>query len=127
LTVAQVSLSKSLMERLVAAAAEPPSIDELAASIGVAPQEILALARWNARDGSLVAVEPARYYARSAVEALKARLAAGMSEGREYAPAELRDLLGLTRKFLIPFLEYCDREGYTIRTGLGRRLTAPKT
>jgi len=53
------------------------------------------------------------------------RMGAGMADGREYAPAELRDLLGLTRKFLIPFLEYCDREGYTIRTGLGRRLVAP--
>ena len=61
------------------------------------------------------------------VQTLKAKLDAGMADGREHTPAELRDLLGLTRKFLIPFLEYCDREGYTIRTGLGRRLTAPSS
>jgi selenocysteine-specific elongation factor len=127
LSAAQRSLSQTLMERITSARAEPPSIDELAESTGVAAEEILALARWNARDGSLVAVEPARYYARSAVEDLKARLASGMTGDTDYAPAELRDLLGLTRKFLIPFLEYCDREGYTIRTGLGRRLTAPKS
>jgi selenocysteine-specific elongation factor len=96
----------------------------LAEQVGASADVVLALVRWNARAGVLVAVEPNRYFARSAVDALKARMAAGMSDGGEYAPAELRDLLGLTRKFLIPFLEYCDREGYTIRTGLGRRLTA---
>jgi hypothetical protein len=54
-------------------------------------------------------------------------MATGMMDGKEYTPAELRDLLGLTRKFLIPFLEYCDREGYTIRGGLGRRLVVRAT
>jgi hypothetical protein len=44
-----------------------------------------------------------------------------MVSGADYGPAELREFLGLTRKFLIPFLEYCDREGYTIRNELGRR------
>jgi hypothetical protein len=41
--------------------------------------------------------------------------------GADYGPADLREFLGVTRKFLIPFLEYCDREGYTIRNELGRR------
>jgi hypothetical protein len=43
-----------------------------------------------------------------------------MAVGREYSPAELRELLGLSRKFLIPFLEYCDRVGYTVRGVTGR-------
>ena len=119
----QATLSRAIMSSLDAAGAEPPSIDELAAALGAEHQAVLGLARWLARDGSLIAVEPNRYYSRVAVESLKARMAAGMAAGMEYAPAELRDLLGLTRKFLIPFLEYCDREGYTIRAGLGRRLT----
>ena len=125
LSPSQVMLSRVLMEALASAGSEPPTVDELAELLRVEVEQVIALARWHARDGSLVPVESSRYYARSAVEALKARMAAGMSGEREYAPAELRDLLGLTRKFLIPFLEYCDREGYTIRAGLGRRLMAP--
>jgi hypothetical protein len=38
----------------------------------------------------------------------------------ELAPTELRELLGFSRKFLIPFLEYCDKRGYTVRQGNGR-------
>jgi selenocysteine-specific elongation factor len=112
------------MAALAAAGAEPPTIEELSVQLGAQAEEVLSLARWHARAGSLVPVEPNRYYTSAAVEGLKARMSVGMADGREYTPADLRDLLGLTRKFLIPFLEYCDREGYTIRTGLGRRLRA---
>ena len=54
------------------------------------------------------------------MDSLVARLRDGMQPGREYSPAELRDLLGFSRKFLIPFLEYCDRHGITARTATGR-------
>jgi selenocysteine-specific elongation factor len=125
LSAAQLPLSTTLVAALDRAGVEPPTIEELAVQLGAGADELLSLARWHGRSGSLIAVEPNRYYARAAVEHLKELLAAGMADGGEYAPADLRGLLGLTRKFLIPFLEYCDREGYTIRTGLGRRFVAP--
>lgn len=127
LSPAQSLVSSSMTDAITAAGAEPPTLEELAHELGAATDLVLALARWHARAGLLVAVEPNRYFARSAVDALKARMAVGMSDGRDYPPADLRDLLGLTRKFLIPFLEYCDHDGYTIRTGLGRRLMALST
>jgi hypothetical protein len=45
-----------------------------------------------------------------------------MEAGREYSPSELRDVIGLSRKYLIPFLEYCDRRGITERRLAGRVL-----
>ena len=122
LDAAQEALRTSMLAALEAAGTEPPSIEELAAVLGVSRDRVMELARWLAREGVLVAVEADRYYWAEAVGSLRAQLVKGMTEPREYAPAELRDMLGLTRKFLIPFLEYCDREGYTIRAGLGRRL-----
>jgi selenocysteine-specific elongation factor len=74
-----------------------------------------------AREGTLVAVEPTRYFLMGSVDSLVRTLSCGMSQDVDYGPAELRPVIGLTRKFLIPFLEYCDREGYTIRDGAGRR------
>jgi hypothetical protein len=44
-----------------------------------------------------------------------------MAAGAGYGPAELRESVPLTRKFLIPLLEYCDRMGYTVRNEQGRR------
>jgi selenocysteine-specific elongation factor len=74
------------------------------------------------REGIVIAVESERYYATQSVQHLVARLREGMEPGREYGPAELREILGLSRKYLIPFLEFCDRKRYTERRTTGRVL-----
>jgi len=114
-------LADDLTHRIATAGAEPPSLEELAESIRQPQAELAAICRVLTREGALIAVEANRHYSVAAVRGLTERLAAGMATGAEYGPAELREFLGLTRKFLIPFLEYCDREGYTIRDHAGRR------
>jgi selenocysteine-specific elongation factor len=121
LTTGQSALSERMLACLSEAGSEPPTVDELAAALGAPAPEVQALARLLAREGALVAVESGRYYRTSDVAALLSRLQAGMLGEADYSPGDIRDFLGLTRKFLIPFLEYCDREGYTIRNELGRR------
>jgi selenocysteine-specific elongation factor len=74
------------------------------------------------RESVLISVESDRYYAAAALEGLVDRLREGMAPGRDYSPSELRDIIGLSRKFLIPFLEYCDRHGITERRSAGRVL-----
>jgi len=51
-----------------------------------------------------------------------AQLKGRLVPGRVYVPAQLRDLLGSSRKYLIPFLEFCDRSGVTERREDGRVL-----
>ena len=126
LTERQQALANDLMDRIAAGGVEPPSLDELAAAIGRPPADLLAICRMLTRQGALVAVEPNRHYRPESVTELTGRLAAGMVPGADYGPAELREFLGLTRKFLIPFLEYCDREGFTTRNELGRRRRGTK-
>lgn len=120
------ALRASVLDALTNAGAEPPTVDELASSLAVSPDAVQELTRWLAREGAIVAVEPGRYFAASAIERLRAVLTGGMTEPREYTPAQLREMLGLTRKFLIPFLEFCDKEGITVRGDAGRRLAAGK-
>jgi selenocysteine-specific elongation factor len=114
-------LATELRDRVAVAGVEPPSLEELAVAMSESPEDLAGICRVLTREGTLVAVETNRHYSPSSVTQLRERLAAGMTDGADYGPAELRDFLGLTRKFLIPFLEYCDREGYTIRNELGRR------
>ena len=112
----------ALRNTLEAAGREPPAVDELEARDGAA---VLPLLRMLERAGEAVPVERHRYYAATAVREMLGTLAEGMRDGREYSPAELRDALGLSRKFLIPFLEYCDRSGFTERRP-GGRVLAPR-
>jgi selenocysteine-specific elongation factor len=115
----QTGLKATLVSTLRAAGAEPPSLGELASAHG---QAVVPIVRMLEREGVVVPVESDRYYEAGALTALVDRLRNGMVGGREYTPSELRDVIGLSRKFLIPFLEYCDRRGITERRSAGRVL-----
>jgi selenocysteine-specific elongation factor len=117
LTASQTSLAETLISKLLSAGAEPPSIQELVEELGAGAAELL---RYLERNGEVIQVEQARYYAAPQVKLLVERLRDIMAVGIELSPSDLRDKLGLSRKYLIPFLEYCDRVGYTSRTSTGR-------
>jgi selenocysteine-specific elongation factor len=121
LSEAATATRGELLETLRAAGAEPPSVGELQQRFGAVS---IPLLRMLERDGEVVQVEAERYYAASALARLVATLRANMRADHAYSPAELRDMLGLSRKFLIPILEYCDRNGITTRRGGERVLAA---
>jgi selenocysteine-specific elongation factor len=111
------ALAARILEILAQSAKEPPSIAELATAVSAEPRPVL---RFLERGGQVVAVADDRYYSAPAIATLVTELESAMLPGRVYSPAELRDALGLSRKYLIPFLEYCDRRGVTLRRDGGR-------
>jgi len=115
----QTDLKATLAGALRTAGPEPPSLGELSAAHG---PSVVPIIRMLEREGTIVPVELDRYYDAGALTALVDRLRNGMIGGREYTPSELRDVIGLSRKYLIPFLEYCDRRGITERRSTGRVL-----
>jgi selenocysteine-specific elongation factor len=100
-----------------------PLVAEVAAGLGLTLSgrglEAAALG------GHLVRVEPGRYLAREALEEFAAVVREVGALG-EITPGLLRDRTGLSRKFLIPLLEWADRSGITYREGDVRRLRAPR-
>lgn len=113
----QLRLTDAVRRTLESAGLEPPSVPELEAVHGGG---LGALLRMLERDGVVVQVEEGRYYGRATLARLAEVLRTGMVPGTVYGPAELRELLGVSRKYLIPLLEYCDRAGVTDRQVGGR-------
>ena len=118
-TTRDAEAADHLAHDICAADTEPPSVGELVSRYG---SSVPGLLRFLERQGRLVQVETDRYYDRGALDRLIARLRATLVPGEVYAPAQLRDILGFSRKYLIPFLEFCDRNGITERRGVGRVL-----
>ena len=118
-SVSDVALTDRLAHDICAGDREPPSVSELVSRYG---SSVPALLRFLERQGRIVQVETDRYYDRSVLEAMIARLKGALVPGSAYVPAQLRDVLGFSRKYLIPFLEFCDRNGLTERRGDGRVL-----
>jgi len=108
-----------LAHDICAGESEPPSVGELVSRYG---NSVPGLLRFLERQGRIVQVESDRYYDRAAIDLLVGRLRTTLVAGEVYAPAQLRDVLGFSRKYLIPFLEFCDRNGITERKGVGRVL-----
>jgi selenocysteine-specific elongation factor len=114
-----VQVSDHLAHDICAGNQEPPSVGELVSRYG---SSVPALLRFLERQGRIVQVETDRYYDRGTLESMIGRLRAKLAPGQVYVPAQLRDVLGFSRKYLIPFLEFCDRNGVTERRGEGRIL-----
>ncbi|MEP7326536.1 MAG: selenocysteine-specific translation elongation factor [Gemmatimonadota bacterium] len=108
-----------VIARLEQAQLAPPSNEELARELAV--PEVSSALRLAAQSGRVEAVERDRYFARTALERFTAELRE-LGRAGPITPAQVRDRLGLTRKYVIPLLEWADRKGITVRIGDGRRL-----
>ncbi len=101
----------------------PPTVAELERQTGRA--DVAAVLRLAAARGQVEAVERDRYYDG---EALRRFTEAVREIGLvgEIQPAAVRERLGISRKFLIPLLEWADGHGITVRSGEGRRLASAR-
>lgn len=111
------SARDQLLDRLRASGVEPPSLAELTVEFGA---QVPALLKLLDKEKRIVMVALDRPFSREGVTELLARLRRHVKPGTTYSPAELRDALGITRKWLIPFLEWCDRQRLSLRRDAGR-------
>ena len=85
--------------------------------------ELLALL---VAEEQIVAGAPSFYLDVEAEAELRRRVAERLADGSRMTMAELRDLLGTTRKYAVPIGEYLDHIGLTVREGDTRRLSDPR-
>jgi selenocysteine-specific elongation factor len=111
-----------LAHRLAQARWQLPTVAELQKEFGDA--SVPALLAHLAREGSVERVDQERYALKQALEEFRRAVEATLRELGAATPAQFRDRLGLTRKYLIPLLEWADRRGITARKGDTRVLRA---
>ncbi|MBU5638753.1 selenocysteine-specific translation elongation factor [Geomonas sp. Red69] len=113
----QASVQRALEEALTKAWFEPPTLKELCDLVGATEKQVLDHANMMFREGRVAKIKGDIFYAPGAVNELRDKLVAHLKEKGEITPPEFRDLTGLSRKFMIPLLEYFDQEKLTIRMG----------
>jgi selenocysteine-specific elongation factor len=118
--VAEEAASRELVQILAAAGLAPPSPAEMTARIGVEREVLNDLLRLLVEREEIVAITPEMIVTRETEETARrvVRMVAG--KGHPASPGDFREALGVTRKYLIPLLEYMDRIGVTRRTSEGR-------
>lgn len=115
----------ALADRITAVLAErgiePPTVKELAEHLCSEEKTLRDHLARLVRGGTITRISSDLFYAGEPLALLREKLLEQLESTGEITPAEFRDRTGLSRKFLIPLLEYFDREKLTIRVG-DRRL-----
>jgi selenocysteine-specific elongation factor len=122
LSQAERRLKQELAEAIRAGGMSPPDAAELVASAGPrssAVPDLLALLRDEQR---IAEINTGLYLDADADLELRRRVRERLADGSSMTMAELRDLLGTTRRYAVPIGEYLDRIGLTRRQGDIRRL-----
>ena len=104
------------------AGAAPPSPEEVLGRFGIKGTEKHELFHLLVADGRLVRVKESLYFHAEALHGIQDKLVAHLREKKEIGPADMKDLLGVSRKYAIPLMEYFDAQRVTVRQGERRVL-----
>ena len=121
LAPADARLKDALERAYQAAGLTPPTLKEAVATHGE-ERRVVAMLRLLVQEGRLARVNEELYFHAEAISALKDRLAAHLRQAGDIGAPEFKELFGVTRKFMIPLLEYLDAIRFTVRVGDRRKL-----
>jgi selenocysteine-specific elongation factor len=113
---------KKILEALGKEGLQPPSKQELGQALALGDKELADLLRLLTREGALVRINDSMYITALQYEKMLDLLKGFFTNKRDMTVAEFRDILGTTRKYALPFLEFLDSHRVTLRVGDTRRL-----
>ena len=117
----QEGLSRKLLEAHTSAGLTPPNLKDVLEELGVSSKEAAPVLRLLCEQKKLVRVKDGLYYGNEAVEEILDKVRLWFSDHEDLDVGGLKEILGLSRKYLIALLEFMDREKITVRVGDARQ------
>ncbi len=111
-----------LAAELSAAGLAPPTVNELAQKLQLTTPRVQELLKVLVTQGAAVRVSEELCFDAAALAGLRERLVAHLREKKEITTQAFKEMVGQSRKFVIPLSEYFDREKVTLRVGEKRVL-----
>jgi selenocysteine-specific elongation factor len=122
LSPAQQRALAQVEEDFLKAGAAPPSPEEALGRAGLPGGEEHELFQLLLEGRRLVRVKESLFFHATALDAIQEKLVALLTERKDIGPADIKDLLGISRKYAIPLLEFFDGRRVTARVGERRVL-----
>ncbi|MGK7311078.1 MAG: selenocysteine-specific translation elongation factor [Candidatus Longimicrobiales bacterium M2_2A_002] len=124
LTPEQRALRDRLLEAVRAGGVAPPRLDELVGELDASPSLLEDLVELLEAEGTLVRIEHDLHIHADPLAGAVRRVRERLGGRTGLSPGEFRDVLEVSRRHLIPLLEYFDRTGVTAREADGRAVIA---
>jgi len=104
----------------------PPSTKEIMERFSDRKTETVNVLNVMFNEGILIKINEDIYYHKQFIDTLRKDYKEFLLKNRESTPATFRDMTGLSRKYIIPLMEYFDKTKLTIRVGDHRVLREKK-
>lgn len=113
----EVAEKESLRRAIADGAFNPPLFKELMQSFGLDRNKLRDLLGILIEEGEVEQVNPEYFLSRGRLMEAEERIRSFIAEEGKLGVSDLRDMLGASRKYSIPLLEYFDRKRVTKREG----------
>jgi len=113
---------KNVLSALQKGKFAPPTLSELESISGIPADELKEYLRILTSKGDVTRIKHDLFYCDDAIVEAKNRLVDFLEKNGKMSPVEFKDLLGVTRKYALPLLEYFDSQKTTRRSGSDRVL-----
>jgi len=125
LTSEQQRIVEGLEEIYRSAGAAPPNAEDALGRLGIKGTDRHELFQLLVADRRLLRVKESLFFHAAALGEIQVKVVAHLKEKKEIGPADVKDLLGVSRKYAIPLMEYFDSQRVTVRQGERRVLRTP--
>ncbi len=99
-----------------------PSFGDLLARVTGPQEKVRKVLDFMLEKGDIVRIGDNTYIHQTALSEARDAIKGHFQSSQELSPADMKNLIGTSRKFAIPLMEHFDREGLTVRKGNARRL-----
>ncbi len=113
----QRALLDEIIDRYQQAGIQPPTVQEYQKSLPKQANDVAQLIELAAADGQLVHIGKDMYLHARVERQLREKLSEQMQGHQGMTLSGIREVLGTTRKYAVPFCEYLDRIEFTRRVG----------
>ncbi len=118
----QADLQKKMLETYEKSGLEPPYFRDITKSLNMDPNRAKDMLALLIKEGRIIKTKDDLYFHAHVVDALKQRLVDFLKANEEITTPQFKEIAGVSRKYLIPLLEYFDATNLTLRVGDVRKL-----
>jgi selenocysteine-specific elongation factor len=111
------SLRQAIVKIYNEAGLTPPSLTDVVNDFKDQKAKAQSIVKLMLKDGDLIKINEELCFDRAALEKLRSDYKALLIKDGKATPASFKDLTGLSRKFIIPLMEYFDTSKLTVRVG----------
>ncbi len=117
LAVDEDALHQSIASTYAQAGLAPPSLTDVLNHFRDQKAKAQTIVKLMLKDGELIKINEDLCFARAVLDKLRDEYKAQLIRDGQATPASFKDLTGLSRKYIIPLMEYFDASKLTVRVG----------